>query len=204
MECLRTHNKDGTFAEAILNRILAIPGEKDFAPARRTCDPANLPPGKDVAISNIWTVFTENPIFKPTVHDDPPGDAGDVPHPNVACTRWFNQAPKAVQTVAAEAVSLSRTCLSHCQGVAEAFPPPGTPHKQPARAASAPRPCRQQQQRQQPQASGSGSSSKASSYARCSPGYGCQQERSPRSRPPKEPRRRHKILSTTSCLRYPP
>ena len=49
-----------------------------------------------------------------------------------ACWDEACKDPKEVQTMAKEVVSLSRTCLSHCQGVADAFPPPGILRKPPA------------------------------------------------------------------------
>ena len=57
--------------------------------------------------------------------------------------------PKRVQTMAKDVANLPRTRLSHSQGIAEAFPPPGPPRKPPVRATSSPRPQRWQQQRQQ-------------------------------------------------------
>ena len=60
-ECLRSNNQDGAFADAILERILAIPEESVFMPAKKTCAAANAPPGKGVATSNSWRAFAENP-----------------------------------------------------------------------------------------------------------------------------------------------
>ena len=62
-ECLRTHNQDGAITEAILGRILAIPEEKDFVPAKKTCVAASVPPGqKGVSTSKLERIRREPPI----------------------------------------------------------------------------------------------------------------------------------------------
>ena len=86
----------GQFPEYVLASILASTEYKDFTLAKKTCAPANSPPGKAAATANSsgcsgGTVYAEHPIFKPNPDDEPPKDRGDVPHPNVALTRWFAQ-----------------------------------------------------------------------------------------------------------------